>query len=99
MPGRSGCLDEALRGQIVNFVWLAFGQRKLQGCLVEHIAGDEVYLVLDVLNPAEAHRAGTPDQTVHFVSLAQQELGQIGTVLTCDSGDQCAFCHDFSPER
>ena len=37
--------------------------------------------------------AGTSDQTVDFAALGEQELGQIGAVLSGNAGDQRALCH------
>ena len=35
-------------------------------------------------------RAGTTDETVDFVAFVQQEFRQVGAVLACYSGDECA---------
>jgi hypothetical protein len=31
------------------------------------------------------------DDAVHLVTLRQQQLGEVGTVLTGDAGDECFF--------
>src|SRR5690606_23241097 len=86
-------LHEALRGEVVDLVRLALGQRELQRRLIEHVAWDQMQAVLNVLDPAEVDRAGAADQPIYLVAFFKQELGQIRTVLPGDPGDQRAFSH------
>ena len=47
-----------------------------------------VIVVAEVVDPFEVLRAGAADHSVDFVSLAEEELGQVGAVLAGDSGDE-----------
>ena len=38
----------------------------------------------------------TAHDAMHFISLFNQKLGQIGAVLPRDTGNQCYFSHDNS---
>jgi len=40
-----------------------------------------------VVNPTRVKRAGTADDTIHFVPLAEQKLGKIRAILSGDAGD------------
>ncbi|GIV80754.1 MAG: hypothetical protein KatS3mg051_0108 [Anaerolineae bacterium] len=89
-------LHEALGSQVVDLVGLTLLQSQLQRSLVEHVAGDEVQPVLNVLDAAEVDGAGAPYQAEDLIPLFEQEFGQIGTILAGDTGDQCAFTHGVS---
>ncbi len=101
IPGKDGLrprgLDEALRGEVIDFLRIAFFERQLQRRLIQHIAGDKMQLVLDMVDPAEINGAGPANQAKDLVSLAEQKFGQIGSVLPRDSGDECALAHDLTP--
>ena len=47
--------------------------------------------VAQVLDPVELLRRGAPDHAVDLVALLEQQLGQVGAVLSGDAGDQGAL--------
>jgi len=55
------------------------------------IAG--VRVLVDPLETLGVKGGRSPDDPVDLVSVVQQELRQIGPVLTGDAGDQCGFGH------
>jgi hypothetical protein len=46
-------------------------------------------ILVKVIDTLRIEGAGLADQTMHLVTFAQQKLGQIGAVLSRNSGDQC----------
>jgi hypothetical protein len=62
--------------------------------LVEQVTMDERDAVLEVTDPLPVDRAGPPDHAQHLVTLVQQQLGQVGAVLTGDTGDERSLGHD-----
>jgi hypothetical protein len=48
-------------------------------------------IVIKVVDPISVEKACAPDQPVDFVTLLKQKLGKIGSVLSCNSGDQRSF--------
>jgi len=48
-----------------------------------------------VVDPAGIKGAGPPDQAVDFISLCEQQFGQVGSILTGDPCNQC-FIHIYS---
>ena len=53
----------------------------------------EMEVVIEVVDAIDVEEACTSDPAVNFVSFREQELGKIGAVLPCNTGDQCTFCH------
>ena len=51
-------------------------------------------IFIDMIDAVRVECAGTPDGAMHFVAFAQQQLRQVGAVLTGDPGDQ-RFFHFF----
>ena len=49
-----------------------------------------VDVAVEMLDPLRAERARPTHETVHLVAFVQQQVGQIGTVLAGDAGNQCA---------
>jgi hypothetical protein len=47
-----------------------------------------VRIGIDVIETIGIESRGAADDPVNFVSLAEQELGEIGAVLPCDAGDE-----------
>lgn len=46
---------------------------------------------VDMVNPSRIERARPPDQSVNLISLGEQELRKIRTILPSDSCNQCLF--------
>jgi hypothetical protein len=53
---------------------------------------DEV-LHVEVLDAARVEGGGAADDAVHLIALAEEEFGEIGTVLARDAGDERALFH------
>ncbi len=87
---------EAHGGQVVHFVGLDLLDDLADGILVEQVGLADMDAVLDVLDAVEFFHAGTADHAVDLVALLQQEIGEIGTVLPGDAGDQRFFGHNRS---
>ena len=62
--------------------------------LVQQIGLVEWDPVVQTCDPLEVLGAGTADHAVDFVALLEQELGQVGTVLPGDAGDQGFAGHE-----
>ena len=56
-----------------------------------------VRVLVEMVDPGGVERRGATLDAVHRVALAEQQLGQIGAVLTGDAGDQRPL-HAFMPE-
>lgn len=85
--------DKAHGGHVVYFVGLDLSDDLADGILVQQVCLADLDAVLDMLDAVEFLHAGTADHAVDLISLLQQEIGEIGTVLTGDAGDQCFFSH------
>ena len=57
----------------------------------------QMRIAVQMVDPPRVEAARTPDDAVHLVPLLQQQLGQIGTVLTRYARNQCSF-HVFTPQ-
>ena len=93
-----GDLNMALCSQIVDLVGLdlAYQTDKAGGIgQVAVVQGDRV-LLDQVVDTGGVGDGGAADNAVDFIPLLQQELCQIGAVLTRDAGDKCLF-HNFNP--
>jgi hypothetical protein len=53
--------------------------------------GMGVLVFVDVMETTCVERGGTTDDTVDVVAFGEEELGEVGTVLTSDSGDEGDF--------
>lgn len=53
----------------------------------------QIGVVLDAqfFNPPEVDGTGAAVGAVDGVALVEQELGEVGTVLASDAGDDCSF--------
>ena len=65
---------------------------------IREIAVEEVHIVDDA-EPAQPctvnfGSAGTPNEAVDLITFLEQELGQVGTVLPCDAGDERPCRHN-----
>ena len=64
------------------------------------IAGDERDdPILDVGDAAEIRPCWAPNHADDLITLVQQKLGQIGTILTRDTGNKCRSRHVSSPDQ
>ena len=87
-----------LRGQVVNLQTLHCWVRRLdvvqnfvQTRTVRHVTVVQLQggIMKQVRNARRVDGGRAPDQAVHQIALAYQQLGQIGPVLTGDAGDEC----------
>ena len=85
---------ERHRRQVVELVRAHAVDHPNQRQLIEQIGRMQRDAFEQVLDSPVVRRAGTADDAVHFVAFAEEELGEIGTVLTGDAGDESAFGHD-----
>ena len=46
---------------------------------------------VNVVDPLGVERGGPTNNTVDLVSLFEQKLGEIRSILTSDTSDKCAF--------
>lgn len=88
----------ALSAQIINFIRLHLLNNSNQVCAICEIAimkGQSLILLMRILikmiNAAGVETTGTPLDAMHGISLLQQQLGQIGTILACDTGNEGNF--------
>jgi hypothetical protein len=51
----------------------------------------DVGILKEMIDPAGVEAAGSPLNTVNLVPLLQQQLGQIGAILTSDPSDEGCF--------
>ena len=82
-----------LGSQIVNLVGANLAQNTTQAGPVGQVAvvQEELPLLTMLVKMVDAARIelrSAAHDTVNLVALAQQELGEIGTILTGNSGDQ-----------
>jgi hypothetical protein len=56
-------------------------------------------IMIKVVDAISVEKACAPDQPVDFVALLKQKLGKIGSVLSCNSGDQRSFRNFCQPSR
>lgn len=83
----------ALCGQIVDLIGLDLAHQTDEAGGIRQVAvvqGDCV-LLDQVVDAGGIGNGGAADNAVDFIPLLQQELCQIGAVLTSDAGDQCFF--------
>jgi hypothetical protein len=60
--------------------------------IVQHkFTAREMRIFIEVIHPCSVEQRGTPLHPVNLVTLAEQKLSQIGSVLACDSCDQRSF--------
>ena len=93
-----GDLNMALCSQIVDLVGLDLAHQTDQTGGIGQVTvmqGDSV-LLDQVVDTSGVGDGSAADDAVDFIPLLQQELCQIGTILTSDTGNQCFF-HNFDP--
>ena len=91
----------ALRSEIVDLVGLQFvehlGQvdRIGQISVVEEEAHSvDVRVLIKVVDARGIEGAGPADDAMDFIAFGNEQVGQIGAILTSDAGDECFF-HDY----
>jgi len=89
-----GCLHEGLSGEVVDLFGPVGAQQIDHRHFVEQITWDEPDLILYVCDSLEVDGAGASDHADHLVALSEQELGEVGAILSGDSCDESAFGHD-----
>jgi len=82
-------LHERLRGQIIDFLRPVLFQDVDERNLVAQVAGNQLQPVLNVADAVEVKRAGAAHHADDAVAAVEEELGQIGTILAGDTGNQC----------
>ncbi len=55
----------------------------------------DVRVLIKVIDAGGVEGARPSDDPMDLVALGHKEVGQIGTVLTCDTGDEGFFVHSF----
>ena len=95
--------DVGLRGEVVDLVGLDLLHDVNERGGVGHIAvvEDEVAMrdvrvLVDVVDAGGVEERGAPLDAVDLVALAEQELGEVGAVLSGDAGDECLLQNRFS---
>src|SRR5690606_6240034 len=58
-----------------------------------------MWILVEVVHPLGVEQGGTSFQAMDNVSLFEQEIAQIGTVLAGDPGNKCYFFHNLSRSR
>ncbi len=82
-------LDKRLGGQVIDFIGLILIQDADQRDLVTQVARNKLQSILDVADTVEVEGARAAHHTNDAVAAVEQELGQIGTVLSGDARNQC----------
>ena len=90
------CRDKALRREIVDLIRLRDAQRGDQRNDIGHIRIDQTDSIFEMCDIAEIDDALAPPDAVDLIALFEQQLREIGAVLTGDAGNQCAFFHASS---
>ena len=87
--------DEALGGEVVDLVRLDVAQDADEAGDIDEVAVDEFDLIEDA-EPAQAladhvRRGGAAHEADDAIAFAEQELREIGAVLSGDAGDECCW--------
>ena len=97
-------LHVALRAEVVDFGGLDLLDQAAQvrrigqvSVVQEQPYSVQMRIAVQMVDPPRVEAARTPDDAVHLVALLQQQLGQIGTILTRYARNQCSF-HVFTPQ-
>jgi hypothetical protein len=80
--------DIRLCGKIIDLVGPGVLEHYRERMLVEEIGSYDLDPVEEMVDPFIAVMAGTPHDTHDLVALGEEELRQIGPVLTGDPGDE-----------
>lgn len=93
-----------LRPEVVDLVGLQLIEELGQIDRIREVAVVEekphpinVRILVKVIDAGRVEGAGPADNPVHLIALGDQQVGQVGTVLTGDSCDECFFMS--APDR
>ena len=91
-------LDMTLGGQVVDLVGLNLLHHVNQAGGIRHVAVVKhqaplflVGVLIQVVDAVGIQQGSAALDAMHFVPLFEQELGEIGAILTGDAGDQSSF--------
>ena len=65
--------------------------------LIEQVARLDRDAVEQMLHAPEVGRARPPHRADHLVALREQQFGEVGSVLSGNTGDNGAFGHEENP--
>ena len=92
----------ALRCQVINLIRLHFLNNSDQIGRIGEIAVMHqkmhiglVWVPVEMIHPAGVKRRCSPLDAMDFIAFGQQKFCQIGSVLPCDAGNQCALHVDI----
>jgi hypothetical protein len=84
-----------LRGKIVNLVWPHVLDHMEQAARIGHISVMQAKMhvgimgiLIEVIDAASIEQRSAPLNSMHFISLGEQEFSQVRTILSCNTGDQ-----------
>src|SRR5258708_8387014 len=93
--------DVRLSGEVVHSGGLDLVHEPVQKRRIGNVAvvqvevhGSFVRVLKDVSDATGIEEAGPTDKPVHLIALADQEFGEIRTILTGDAGDECSLHMD-----
>jgi len=78
---------ETLCGKIIDFIGPVLLQEIDQADLIEQVTLHDLDPILDMANPVKVDGAGAPHHPDDVITLVQQKLSQVGTILAGDAGD------------
>src|SRR5713101_4414295 len=88
----------ALRPKIINLLWLHSLNHTRQAVRIRQVAVVQtktniriMWVLVEVVDPRSIERRSTPLYAVHLISLFEQELRQVRSILPGDAGDQRFF--------
>ncbi len=70
-----------------------------EGDLVGEVGLQERHAIFDVFDSIEGFSAGASDDAVDVVVFFQEEIGEVGAVLSGDAGDEGAFLFGVGHSR
>ena len=93
-----------LGAKVVNLVRLKlvdqfdeiYGVREV-AVVKEKLHAMHMRILIQVVDAIRVECARAADDAMDLVTFAKQEIGEIGSVLPCDAGDQC-FVHEMRME-
>ena len=93
-----------LGAKMINLVWLEpvdqfdeiYGVRQV-AVVKEKLHSMHMRVLIQVVDAIRVERARAADDAMDLVTFSEQEIGEIGSILPCDAGDQC-FVHEMRTE-
>ena len=92
-----GNLHMALCRQVVDFIRLHASDDPADAGGVGQVALMDHQLVQNMINSGRCRHRTSSDNAVHFISLFQQQLRQIASVLSRNTSNQCLFHYSYAP--